>query len=336
MSPPEESKDNLTMFVARFVVCTILSLSFAVGVPGNAFVIWTICRRMKQRSLSVTLILNLAIADVLVLVTLPIWIYSFANAWIFEIITCKALVFVVYCNMYASIFLITALSLERFMAVFRPFTVQRRTNKMFVHLVTLFIWIFSIAFGAPILSFQETEETDIGLQCTSRNYHSNSQRVACLLLESLVGFLVPFAIISICYVCIAKRISHMTGSSKQRSTRLVASVVVSFALCWLPYHVFNLMSIASAAMEDSDKKASELLEDTANRGTYIAGAITFLSSCVNPLLYAFAARNFQSSVRFTKLSKLFEQMNPVTKPEGTKELCVINGKEETLTSTELI
>lgn len=335
MSLSEENENHPVLDIGRVLVCTILSLSFAVGVPGNGFVIWTICRHMKQRSSPVVLILNLAIADILVLVTLPLWIYSFANTWLFGTAACKALVFVVYCNMYASIFLITTLSLERFVAVFRPFAVQQRT-KMSTHLVMLLIWLLSIAFGAVILPFQETEETDFGLQCTSRSYDWNSQKVACLLLESLMGFLVPFAIISICYVCIAKRISSMTGKSKQRSNRLVASVVVSFALFWLPYHIFNLMSIASTVMEDSDTEASEGLEEIAVRGTYITGAITFLSSCINPLLYSFAARNFQSSVRFTKLSKLFEQMSPETKREGTKELSVTNGKEETLTSTEMI
>ncbi|XP_015270180.1 PREDICTED: leukotriene B4 receptor 1-like [Gekko japonicus] len=336
MSLSEENENHPTFSIVRFLVCTILSLSFAVGFPGNVFVIWTICGRMKQRSLSVMLILNLAIADILVLVTLPIWIYSFANDWLFETATCKGLVFVVYCSMYASIFLITALGLERFMAVFHPFSVQRRTNKMSTHLVMFLIWLVSIAFGAVILPFQETVETDFGLQCASRSYNSNSQKVACLLLETLVGFLVPFAIISICYVCIAKRISGMRGSSRQRSNRLVASIVVSFALCLLPHHVVNLMTVASAVMEDSDMEASEALEETANQGTFIAGSIMFINSCINPLLYAFAARNIQSSMRLTKLSKLFEQMSPETKQEGTKEHSAVNGKEETLTSTEMI
>ncbi|XP_077166549.1 leukotriene B4 receptor 1-like [Paroedura picta] len=333
MSLSEENEAHPTAAIGRVLVCTILSLSFAVGVPGNAFVIWIICRRMKQRSLSVTMILNLAIADLLVLVTLPIWIYSFANTWLFGIPACKALVFVVYCSMYASIFLITALSLERFLAVFCPFAVQRRT-KMTTHLVLLFIWLLSIAFGAVILPFQETEETPLGLQCAYRIYSDNTQKVACLLLETLLGFLVPFAVISICYVCIARRISSMTSSSKQRSNRLVASVVMSFALFWLPYHVLNLMSTASTLMEDSDLKASEALEDIADKGTLVAGSIAFLSSCVNPLLYAFAARNFQSSVRFSKLSRLFEQMSREAKLERTNELCVVNGKEETFVSTE--
>nr|XP_056718317.1 leukotriene B4 receptor 1-like [Euleptes europaea] len=336
MSLPEESKNHLASAVVRVLVCIVLSLLFAVGVPGNTFVIWTICRQMKQRPRTVVLILNLAIADILVLVTLPIWIYSFAKAWLFGVTACKALAFVVHCNMYASIFLITALSLERFMAVFRPLAVQRRTNKMSTHLVMLLIWLLSIAFGAAILPFQETEETESGLQCTSRSYAGNSQMLACLLLETLVGFLVPFAIIAICYICIAKRISNMTGSPKLRSTRLVTAVVVSFALCWLPYHIFNLIFIASVVMKGSDAEASEALEEIASKGTFIAGSIAFLSSCINPLLYAFAARNFQSSMRFTKLSKLFQQMSPETKQEATNELSAVKGKEETLMSTETI
>uniref|UniRef100_A0A672TWG3 G-protein coupled receptors family 1 profile domain-containing protein n=1 Tax=Strigops habroptila TaxID=2489341 RepID=A0A672TWG3_STRHB len=316
------------------VVCIILSLSFIIGTPGNCIVIWTICTKMKQASPSVLLILNLAIADVLVLVTLPIWIYSFADSWVFGVIFCKILVFIIYCSMYASIFLITALSLERLMAVFYPFTIQRYKRKQKIALIMFFIWFLSVTFGISVIPFQETEEMNGQLLCTCRNYSSNGQKVSYLLLETLAGFVIPFLIICTCYMCVARRISRMTYQSKRRSERLIASVVVAFILCWFPHHLFNILDVISIHIELSNKEMSLALDEIVDRGVYISGALVFISSCINPLLYAFAARRFQNHLRFTTISKLFEQMSQTVTEEDKRKSVVLTRQEDALVSTE--
>ncbi|XP_053126526.1 leukotriene B4 receptor 1-like [Hemicordylus capensis] len=335
MSPSVESEAHLPWSIIRYLACTILSLAFIIGVPGNTFVIWTICGRMKQRSPTIVMILNLAIADLLVLGTLPIWIYSIAKTWVFGLITCKILTFLIYSSMYASVFLIVALSMERFMAVFYPFAIQRWKKKKATSLGLLLIWLLSIAFGAGGIPFKGVDDED-GIECMVVSYYSNTQLIACLLLETLVGFVVPFAIISICYVCVGRRISKMTCPSKRRSAMLITAVVVAFALCWLPHHTINLISIAAALTEDSHPEGSKALENISEVGSYIAGSIALISSCINPLLYAFAARNFQSSVRFERLSKLFELMIPSVREGGTKEASSTPGQDETLTSSAII
>ncbi|XP_075365908.1 leukotriene B4 receptor 1-like [Mycteria americana] len=334
MSQAEESSIHSTWNIVRSVVCIILSLSFIIGTPGNCIVIWTVCTKMKQVSPSVLLILNLAIADVLVLITLPIWIYSFADSWVFGVIFCKILVFIIYCSMYASIFLITALSLERLMAVFYPFTIQRYKTKEKIFLIIFLIWFLSITFGISVIPFQETEEMNGGLLCTCRNYSSNRQKVSYLLLETLAGFVIPFLIICTCYMCVARRISRMTYQSKRRSERLIASIVVAFILCWFPHHLFNILDIISIQIELSNEEMSLALDEIVGRGVYISGALVFISSCINPLLYAFAARRFQNHLRFAKISKLFEQMSQTVTEEDKKKSLVVTKQEDTLVSTE--
>ncbi|XP_005444701.2 leukotriene B4 receptor 1-like [Falco biarmicus] len=334
MSQAEESSIHSTWNIVRSVVCIILSLSFIIGTPGNCIVIWTVCTKMKKVSPSVLLILNLAIADVLVLITLPVWIYSFADSWVFGVIFCKILVFIIYCSMYASIFLITALSLERLMAVFYPFTIQRYKTKEKISLIMFLIWFLSITFGVSVIPFQETEETNGRLLCTCRNYSSNRQKVSYLLLETLAGFVIPFLIICTCYVCVARRISRMTYQSKQRSERLIASIVVAFILCWFPHHLFNILDIISIQIELSNKELSLALDEIVGRGVYISGALVFISSCINPLLYAFAAQKFQNHLRFAKISKLFEQMSQTVTEEDKKKSLGAAKQEETLASTE--
>lgn len=126
----------------------------------------------------------------------------------------------------------------------------------------------------------------------------------------------------------------MTYQSRQRSERLVASVVVAFILCWFPHHLFNILDIISIQIELSNKEMSLALEEIVDRGVYISGALAFISSCINPLLYAFAARRFQNHLRFAKISKLFEQMSQTVTEEDKKRSMVVTKQEDTLVSTE--
>uniref|UniRef100_H3BCP6 G-protein coupled receptors family 1 profile domain-containing protein n=1 Tax=Latimeria chalumnae TaxID=7897 RepID=H3BCP6_LATCH len=297
--------------IGTLIACIILGLSCAVGVPGNLFVVWVILRTIKTQSATTVLILHLAISDLIVLVTLPLWIYSLADAWVFGLPFCKLSVYIVYCSMYASVFLIMAMSVERLIAVVYPFRMQRWQQKKGVfHTILLIIWTFSLLLGIPIILVQEMDNFDGKLQCTVHNYTSDHQEVAYLFLETCMGFLIPFSVLFVCYVYIGKRIRQMTYKTKRKSGMLIASVVVAFFVCWFPHHLFNLISIASVL----------LLAEVSETGVYIAGALAFISSSINPLLYAFAARKFRSSIRLTKMTKLFDQLTQSTRDDGMREL----------------
>ncbi|XP_013919618.1 PREDICTED: leukotriene B4 receptor 1-like [Thamnophis sirtalis] len=335
MTPPTEIDDHLPMSVAKIFICSILGFSFVLGIPGNSLVIWTICGRMKKRPPTVVLILHLAVADLLILLTLPVWIYSFVNHWLFGIGTCKGLVFLIYCSLYASIFFITCLSLERYLAVSHPFVLQRWKKTMVIHLVVAMIWFFSVVLGSTIIPFQTIDDTVAGSQCVTREYASHSQEVIHLLSETILGFVVPFFIICTCYISVGKRICGMASPSKQHSAKLITSVVVIFCLCWFPHHFFNLLTVISVLLQDSNSEASETLEKISEAGAWIAGTIAFISSCINPLLYAFAARNIRSSAKFTKLLKLFEQVGPWEKQASNLEMPPPDKKEESWISANI-
>uniref|UniRef100_H3BCV9 G-protein coupled receptors family 1 profile domain-containing protein n=2 Tax=Latimeria chalumnae TaxID=7897 RepID=H3BCV9_LATCH len=303
------------------IACTILGLSCAVGVPGNLFVIWVILRTIKTQSATTVLILHLAISDLVVLATLPLWIYSLADAWVFGLPFCKFSAYIVYCSMYASVFLIVAMSVERLIAVVYPFRMQRWQQKKGVfHTILLIIWTLSLLLGIPIILVREVDDFDGKLQCTLYNYTSDHQEVACLFLETCMGFLIPFSVLFVCYVCVGKRIRQMTYKTKRKSGMLIASVVVAFFVCWFPHHLFNLISIASVLLKNSHEDMSNRLAEVSETGVYIAGALAFISSSINPLLYAFAARKFRSSMRLTKMTKLFDQLTQSTRDDGMREL----------------
>lgn len=124
LSPPEEMAPE-EFDGRRAVACVILGLSFIIGVPGNLLVIWTILRHVKQRSHTVVLILHLAAADLLVLITLPLWIYSLVQSWVLGKTLCQAVVYIVNVCMFSSIFFVTVMGVERFVAVCHPYVMMR-------------------------------------------------------------------------------------------------------------------------------------------------------------------------------------------------------------------
>uniref|UniRef100_UPI00398EB4DF leukotriene B4 receptor 1-like n=1 Tax=Pristiophorus japonicus TaxID=55135 RepID=UPI00398EB4DF len=290
----------------QVVVCVVFTLIFLVGMLGNSLVIWIILCNIKQQFSTVMLILNLAVADFTVLITLPFWIYSFADGWVFGAPFCNVLLYVVHCSMYASVFFITAMSIERFVAVLYPFAIQKWWRRGTIGKLTIGIWVSAFLFAVPVIDQKATHVEHP--QC-SLLLSSYRQQKGLIVLETLVGFVIPFLVLSICYALVAKRILKMTLQSKSKSMKVIRSVVIAFAVCWLLYHIINLLTVSSILTKTSSPEVSKMLLNISERVENLAGALAVTNSCINPILYAFAARRFQNGFNTSGIAKLFQQLN---------------------------
>lgn len=311
--------------------CVIMSVCFVVGTPGNLLVIWTIIKHVKQRSHTVLLIMHLAVADLLVVFTLPLWIYSLALTWVFGEVVCKAMVYVIYACMYVSIFLITIMSVERFLAVRYPFASAAWRKKQMLNKILLVVWLASFFLSIPVIITQVLGEHNGQEQCLYREYNSNTQEAVLLLLEFLVGFVIPFSILVVCYSCLYSRITQMSFRSKRKSTLLIASVIIVFALCWIPHHITNFLSLVYLILEGSQEGSN--IEDVVNAMTMISSSLVFVSSTINPVLYVFAARSFRTSLRDTGIHKLFRHLSSSAMDEGNRKLSFVSKRQSSQTNT---
>ncbi|XP_067906023.1 leukotriene B4 receptor 1-like [Heterodontus francisci] len=289
------------------VACVVLGLACLVGVPGNLIVIVTILCNIKQRSSTIVLILYLAVADFVVLVTLPFWIYFLADAWIFGIALWKLTIYLIFTSMYASVFFITVLSVERLVGVLYPFTIQKWWKRATVCKVVICIWVAACLLALPNVTLK-IELNENG-HPHRRVYSSDMQEIGLLLLETMMGFLIPFITLSVSYICVSKRIKQMTYRKKNRSAKLIVSIVIAFVVCWFPYHTGNILRTSSLVVKNSNSELSEKLDKIFQTMNDATGALAFVSSCINPILYAFAARSFKSGFKTSNLAKVFEQMN---------------------------
>ncbi|KAJ1081820.1 hypothetical protein NDU88_001994 [Pleurodeles waltl] len=293
---------------------------FLVGVPGNGLVIWTILCKIPQRSMTVVVLLNLAVADFLVLITLPLWIHSFWDQWVYGLFMCRLLTYIVSFTMYASVFFVTVLSVQRFTAVVFPFASNFWQEKETIYGTVLSVWATSLALASTAYIFRSTTETNGTVLCNDWTYTSDQQEMVDISVEVVFCFLVPFLIMTVCYALVIRRMRRLKFQKKSKSGKLIASVIIAFFACWIPYHIMNMLNISAASLRSSNPKMSTILENAATEAENICTALVFLSSCLNPILYAFAARSFRGGLRGANFDKLFRQMNEDSGEKVTKNL----------------
>ncbi|XP_040272729.1 leukotriene B4 receptor 1-like [Bufo bufo] len=276
----------------------ILSLAFIIGFPGNAFVIWTILTRMKKRTVTCLLILHLAVADVLVILTAPFFLHLLSTgSWTFGNIICKMCHYISCLSMYTSIFLITFMSMDRFLAVAKPFTSQKVRTKPIVRGIVSLIWLLASLLAITMFFYRAVIPIKNRPQCIPI-HKSPNHMVFQYIFETLTGFVIPFTIIVFCYIYIGIRLRTAKFQTKQTS-RLVIMIIVTFALFWLPYQVVNMLQVSGQLFSPSLTQAAI----TARPNTI---ALAFLSSSANPILYVFAGGNFIKSAGVGFMAKLFE------------------------------
>ncbi|XP_070809305.1 leukotriene B4 receptor 1-like [Pituophis catenifer annectens] len=305
---------------AKIIPTFFLTLCFLIGVPGNGLVIWTILSKFPQRSFTIALILNLAVADLLVILTVPFWTYYFAKGWVFGDFMCRFLMYLVYLTVYTSIFSITLMSLHRFAVVVLPLASQRWRKPREVHVIMLAVWLLGGLLSCPCLIFS-SKEMPRG-KCTDEFYDSENQRLAVNIVETLFGFVIPFVVLAVCYTYVARKIRTLKNHKEMKTGKLIAAVVGAFFVCWLPYHILNLIIISALLLRHAKPQVSQNLLESIKILTNVHGAVAFFSSCLNPVLYAFAARSFRGGLRETNFAKLFEKLRNDTEEKLTKDRTV--------------
>ncbi|XP_075068347.1 leukotriene B4 receptor 1-like isoform X2 [Mixophyes fleayi] len=295
----------------------ILSIAFIIGFPGNAFVIWTVLAQMKKRTVTCLLISHLAMADIVVILTAPVFLHLLATgSWAFGNIICKMCHYISCLSMYASIFLITFMSIDRFLAVTRPLTSLSMRTKPVVRSIILAIWVLASLLAIPMLIYRAVKTTNNYQQCIP--FHSSPGHIIFqYVFETMTGFVIPFTIILSSYICIGIRLRSAMFQSKHKTSQLVIMIIVIFALFWLPYHVVNIIQVSGELSSSGNlRKLAQLTRPNAT-------ALAFLSSSINPILYVFAGGNLIRTTGMGFMAKLFEGVG-----SDSKSLTVFRQKSQ--------
>ncbi|XP_072544772.1 leukotriene B4 receptor 2b [Salminus brasiliensis] len=298
---PETSRD-ISFIISTFILVVV----FLLGVPGNLFIIWSILARARKRSVTTLLILNLACADgAIMCLTVFFLIYLAKQCWVFGRVMCKLLFYLCNTNMYASIMLITLMSLHRLVAVLWPHRVNALTRRRNVLAVLAGLWLLVFTLALPALIFREERLNEKQNLVCVHNHNVTSYVVLQFMTETSVGFLLPYGIILSSYMYILRRLRRTRFKRRVRSEKLILAIVVTFAVFWLPYHVINIVQVVAACAQENSK-LKKMLEKIGQSSRPVTSALAFIGSSANPVLYTFAGRSYIRADGFAFMARLFE------------------------------
>ncbi|XP_072315373.1 leukotriene B4 receptor 1 [Eucyclogobius newberryi] len=295
----------------------ILTLAFVLGFPGNLFVVWSVFCRVKKRSVTCILVLNLAVADALVLLSAPLFLRYLAGGrgWEFGAAACKLVHYLSSVNMYVSIYLICLMSMDRWLAVSRPFLSQRMRTKRALLVLLLGVWVMAFVLSLPMPFYRSDVQRHI-LNMTVHlcvPYHGEhaGHRVFQYLFETAMGCLVPFSLITSCYSSVIRRLKTVMFQRKGQGSRLILFIILAFTVFWLPYHIVNIIEVAGV-LQGSESTVKAALTARPN-----VTAFAYFSSAVNPVLYVFAGSSHIRRAGLSFMGKLFEATNSESRSAST-------------------
>ncbi|XP_004945255.1 chemerin-like receptor 1 isoform X1 [Gallus gallus] len=278
----------------------VYSIACVLGVTGNGLVIWIAGFKMKKTVNSVWF-LNLAIADFIFTFFLPLSIaYTALDFhWPFGKLLCKLNSTIAFLNMFASVFLLMVISVDRCVSVAFPVWSHNRRSPELAARVALGTWGMAVLLSSPYLIFRDTAVSSRNITSCYNNFALSDdytaeetrrlwrmRHKAMIITRFLCGFLIPFTVILICYSIVAVKLKRRQLASSAKPYRIIIAVTVSFFLCYFPYHVFSLLEISQNSSSHEMKMALYI-------GIPLVSSLAFFNSCINPILYVFVGPDFK-------------------------------------------
>ncbi|TFK14159.1 short-chain dehydrogenase/reductase 3 [Platysternon megacephalum] len=300
-----------TKAIARILSVVVYSLTCLLGILGNGLVITIITFKMKK-SINAIWFLNLAVADFLFNVFLPLNIaYTAMNYhWVFGAAMCKLSSFLLNLNLYSSVLLLMTISLDRCVSVVLPVWAQNHRTTTLACLICVFDWVIALAMSSPSLVFRDTATHEGKVICFSNYALSGNKSDYPLgmmrhqtvnIVRFLIGFVIPITIITVCYMIIVVKLKRNRLAKSKKPFKIIVTIIVTFFLCWTPYHVLHLL----------ETQHDQVSHEVFKIGIPITTALAAASSCMNPILYVFMGQDFKK-FKVTILSRLVNALSEDT------------------------
>lgn len=298
-----QGKKVLSSRLTTVFLPIIYIIVLVVGLPANAMAIWVFLFRTKKKHPSSIYMANLALADLLFVIWVPLKIaYHFnGNNWIYGQGLCKVLVAFFYSNMYCSIAFITCISVQRYWAVVQPLGQQQRSNCKAVA-ISITVWVVVWLISIPLYLYdQEVHVSNLDI-ATCHDVTKPSQKKTAagyFLTMGIVGFVIPAIVCIISYVLMVRALRNTMADptiakKRRKAVVLIITVLVMFVICFSPSNIMLLVHYIL------------LLGEAENSlyGFYITTlCLASLNSCIDPFVYYFISEDFREHVKNTFLCR---------------------------------
>ncbi|KAI5087839.1 tachykinin receptor 3-like, partial [Silurus meridionalis] len=225
-----------------------------VGLFGNLVVVWIIVAHRRMRTVTNYFLLNSAFCDAAMAAfnTLINFIYAAHGDWYFGEEYCKFHNFFPVAAVFASIYSMTAISVDRYMAIIHP--LKPRLSATATKVVIVCIWFLAVVLAFPLCFYSTIRTLPRRTICYVAWPRPAEDSLMYHTIVSVLVYMLPLVVMGIAYTIIGVTLwgSEIPGDSsdnyhgqlraKRKVVKMMIVVVVTFALCWLPYHVYFIVT----------------------------------------------------------------------------------------------
>ena len=203
-----------TWYTDLYRICAVIinCFIFLTGMVGNILVCIVVLRTRSMRTPTNCYLVNLAIADILVLLsaTLPAITETFfqIDEWPFGRVMCSSLVFLQYLGVDSSAMFITAFTVERYIAICHPLQSHAMCTVNRAKRIIAGIWIFGILYCSPWLGLtvlKRTVRTTGTVELCSIRLERH-QYSAYYMADLMVFYVIPLILSVVLYALIARNL----------------------------------------------------------------------------------------------------------------------------------
>ncbi|XP_067248671.1 C-C chemokine receptor type 2-like [Chanodichthys erythropterus] len=272
---------------------TLYSIVFIIGFIGNGLVVWVLIRYRQKSNMTDVCLFNLALSDLLFLVSLPFWAHGAIDEWIFGKFMCHTITGLFTIGLYGSIFFMVLMTLDRYVVIVHAHSIlsRNRSPKMGLILAS-FVWILSLLASLPNIIFAK-EDSKINVKSCGSDFPEGTAWMSFTYLQmNLLSLIIPLIIMSFCYSRIIPTLLSIKSQKRHKVIRLILAVVAVYFIFWTPYNiVMFLMFLQGKGYLFTCKMHSNL-----NLAMQWVETIALSHCCLNPIIYAFAGQKFRGAV----------------------------------------
>ncbi|KAM3662581.1 putative P2Y purinoceptor 10 [Ammospiza maritima maritima] len=301
MTQSNQSCSHQDLPFKSILYATTYTLIFIPGLLANSAALWVLCRFLSRKSKAVIFMINLAVADLAHVLSLPLRIYYYINhIWPFGDVLCLLCFYLKYLNMYASICFLTCISIQRYFFLYHPFQAKSWKRRYDVAISTL-VWL---VVGALCVPFPIMRSHGLGANTTScfadLQVKPIDSKVGTVLMTGaaeLLGFVGPLVIILFCTWKTRDSIRgfHVpeeNSGERRKALRMVSMCAVVFCVCFAPYHInfFFYMLVKENVITDC------LLSTITLYTQPFCLSLASFDCCLDPIIYFFMTSEFQEQI----------------------------------------
>ncbi|KAF6733999.1 Chemokine XC receptor 1 [Oryzias melastigma] len=268
------------------------SIVFVLSLVGNFLVLAILLRYENIRSVTNTLILNLAVSDLLFTASLPFWIYYDLHGWTLGQPTCKLVNWVFYTGFCSSSILLVLMTVHRYIAVMNPLSNIVSAAGFPSIVVTVVVWVVSILIASPSFIFSEVTKHEDSLLC----FYPERVGKFWVFYQQNVFFVVSSIVFIFCY---SKILSRLMGNKvqrrKNRTLKLIFILVVVFFIEWTPYNYVIFQMSRDVLTENDGHDCGSFTRQM--YAYYISRMLAFSHCCLNPVFYVLLGVKFKNHLK---------------------------------------